>query len=229
MRLTADNTLAAPQAPTQRRWKKRYIFLCLIAGGAMALVAGFFQFVYTMDNLSPQTAERVEAIVVLTGGKNRVAESLELLRANEGARLLISGVNPTTSLEQLIALSPESRELLQCCVDLGREARSTVGNAWETRRWVEAGGYQSVLLVTSNYHMPRSLMEMRRTLPRLKFYAHPVAHDGIVPSDWWRDTATAELLMREYVKYLATLVRYRLHPEQMMIPSEPIGPLQNRL
>ena len=228
MRLTADNTLATRHAPSQRRRKKRYIFMCAIVGVCLALVAGFFRFIYALDNLTPQTAENVDAIVVLTGGKNRVAESLELLNAHQGARLLISGVNPTTSLEQLIALSPDSREMLQCCVDLGREARSTVGNAWETRRWVEAGGYQNVLLVTSNYHMPRSLMEMRRALPRLKFYAHPVAHEG-VSSEWWRDTVTTELLVREYVKYLATLVRYRLHPEHMMSPSEPIGPLQNRL
>ena len=227
MTAALDHTFPPSPARGRQVRRKRYAFAAVAMALFVFFCLGFLVFVARLNALYvPDGAARMDAIVVLTGGKYRVAQSLELLRERQGKRLLISGVHPDTSMQSLISLVPEQADLLRCCVDLGREATSTVGNAWEAKRWVERGGYRRILLVTSNYHMPRSLMELRRAMPGVSLTPYPVFHEDIIVSDWWRDVGTAELLLKEYIKFIASAARAHLYPRVEGMQAATITPLR---
>jgi len=193
------------------RWRKRYFAGAALCVGLGVFLFGFTQFVAKVDGQKPPAIVSAQGIVVLTGGKDRLALSLDILRTQEPhVRLLISGVHPDVSIADLAAQAPEQTDMLTCCVDLGRRAVSTAGNAWETRDWVHKNSLSNILLVTSNYHMPRSMMELQRALPNTKIAPYPLLHSGLELQQWWQNPATAELMFKEYIKYLASYVRSKL-------------------
>lgn len=179
-----------------------------LAGIGVLLVGlGYARFAAAIDAQEPTTTPRTDAIVVVTGGAQRIGDAIGLLGADRGARLLISGVNERTGREELAKLNPASRDLLTCCVDLDYRARNTIGNAIETRRWVRQHGFRSLLVVTSNYHMPRTLAEFAHAMPEVKLVAHPVVTEHIDTTGWWHRWATIKVLAPEYAKYLASRLR----------------------
>ena len=103
--------------------------------------------------------------MVLTGGASRIVDAIELLAAGRGQRLLISGVHPSTTPDELTRINPEFERLLNCCIDLGHQATNTIGNAVETGRWVREKNFRSIIVVTSGWHMPRALIEIENELP----------------------------------------------------------------
>lgn len=173
----------------------------------LAFFTGFYQFTLRIPQQQPVSIENADAIVVLTGGKSRLVGALNLLGAGKGRRLLISGVHISTSSEALARLVPAQSKLFDCCVDLDKAARDTIGNAAETARWVGKNKFKSLIVVTSNYHMPRSLVELQNVLPEINLIAYPVVIKSIPVSRWWTNFNTAQLLMSEYVKYLAARLR----------------------
>ena len=94
-----------------------------------------------------------------------------------------------------------------CCVDLGYEALDTVGNADETRNWANTNGYRKLIVVTSSYHMPRSLAELALVMPDVEFVAHTVTPRSFPDSGWWLSVATTRVLLSEYLKYLPAMAR----------------------
>jgi uncharacterized SAM-binding protein YcdF (DUF218 family) len=170
--------------------------------------AGFVAFARAVASFVPGASPRADAIVVLTGGELRLMAGARLLKDGRGARLLISGVNPQTSREDLRRLSGLSPRLFSSRVDIDYAAHTTSGNADETRTWVKSRGYTRLIVVTSSYHMPRSLIELRRTLPGITLLPYPVVSNKIHAARWWRDPFTARVLMGEYVKLLPSAARY---------------------
>src|ERR1700758_3751753 len=156
-------------------------------------------------------ASPTDAIVVLTGGSLRLQSGIELLREGKGRKLFVSGVNHQVALDDLLRISGSVPDWIQdwalCCVVLGHEADNTLGNAYETARWIRSQGFRSLRLVTAWYHMPRSLLEFDRAMPEIEILAHPVFPDQVKQEYWWASRGTATLLVGEYVKYLATLFR----------------------
>src|SRR5690606_13870343 len=124
--------------------------------------------------------------------------------AGRGKRLLISGVNPTTTPEELTRVNPDFGRLLDCCIDLGHDAANTIGNAVETGRWVRHRNFRSLIVVTSGWHMPRALIEIENELPDVRLIPFPVVSDRMRDEDWWSDALTVRLLLIEYVKYIAS-------------------------
>ena len=173
-------------------------------------VFGFLQYVYGLPDVPPDPLPKADGIVALTGGGERIVAAMSLLSDAKGGRLLISGVHPGTTREDLKKLIEDPGNKFDCCVDLDRAARNTVGNAIETARWVRKNGYRSVILVTAQYHMPRSLIELKRELPDVALIAYPVYPDQMHARDWWRDPGSARLLASEYVKYLIARLRIGL-------------------
>jgi uncharacterized SAM-binding protein YcdF (DUF218 family) len=179
----------------------------LICAFALTLAGGFFWFVQYIPVVEAAPSRNADGIVVLTGGALRIADALELMALGHGRRLLISGVHRTTGLEQLARLVPEHQRWLACCVDLDRQATNTIGNATEARRWVEAQGFQSLIVVTANYHMPRAMAEIRHALPRVALVPYAVVSDRVRVERWWDNPATARLLILEYFKYVFARIR----------------------
>lgn len=175
--------------------------------GVLLICFGYARFAAAIDAREPVTTPRTDAIVVVTGGAQRIGDAIGLLGADRGARLLISGVNEKTSREELAKLNPASRDLLNCCVDLDYRARNTIGNAIEARRWVRQHGFRSLLVVTSNYHMPRTLAEFAHAMPGVKLIPHPVVTEHIDTTGWWHRWSTIKVLAPEYAKYLVSRLR----------------------
>jgi uncharacterized SAM-binding protein YcdF (DUF218 family) len=153
-----------------------------------------------------------DGIVVLTGGTSRVADAIELLAEGRGKRLLISGAHPSTTLSEIARLVPAREHLVACCVDLDHSAVNTVGNATETRRWTVSRGFRSLVVVTSNYHMPRTMAELARQMPDITLIPFPVVADKERAERWWTSPLTTRLLVSEYLKYILAQVRMRLEP-----------------
>lgn len=175
--------------------------------GLLLLGIGYIRFVAIIDAREPASTPRTDAIVVVTGGAQRVGDAMGLLGAERGERLLISGVNEKTGREELAKLNPASRDLLACCVDLDYRARNTIGNAIEARRWVRRHGFRSLLVVTSNYHMPRTLAEFAHAMPDIRLVAHPVVTEHIDTAGWWNRWSAIKILAPEYAKYLVARLR----------------------
>ena len=169
-------------------------------------VLGFPVFVWSLARTSSDPG-RADAIVALTGGEGRLQAALELLDQDKGARLLISGVHSDTSREELFEAAGGLSRRALCCVDLGRSAENTIGNAGETAVWVSEHNYRSVIIVTASYHMPRALLELNAVLPETEFVTYPVFPDDVHLSEWWREPYTTGVLAGEYLKYLAATVR----------------------
>jgi uncharacterized SAM-binding protein YcdF (DUF218 family) len=137
-------------------------------------VIGFAAFAMFAMAPPQEPNENTDAIIVLTGGSNRIQEGLALFAQKKSKNLFISGVNKDVRKNELLALWTGKEALPPCCVTLGYEATSTLENAIETRAWVNENHIQSIRLVTGNYHMARSLLELKHLLPGVKIYMHPV-------------------------------------------------------
>jgi uncharacterized SAM-binding protein YcdF (DUF218 family) len=177
-----------------------------------AWLYGLVAFVARLPDHVEDPDRHTDAIVVPTGGSERLAEGVRLLVRGLAGKLFISGVNAQTRLADLIASLPRDIEkpslaLVDCCIVLGHAADSTLGNAAETAAWMRAEGFHSLRLVTADYHMPRSLLEFRHAMPDVAIAIHPVFPDQLRRENWWRSPGTAGLLIDEYDKYLAAYLR----------------------
>src|SRR6202167_260424 len=146
------------KAAVRRRHFRAYSARLAIAG-VIAFVLGFFVFLWLLLAEEVELDRNADGIVVLTGGTSRITDSLELLAAGRGKRLLITGVNPGTTTGEIARHVVDYDRLLACCVDLDYSALNTLGNAVQTRRWALDHGFHSLIVVTSSYHMPRALAE----------------------------------------------------------------------
>ena len=183
-------------------------FALVMGAAVLAFVAGFVVFARAVSSYAPAADERADAIVVLTGGEQRVGAGARLLIEGRGGKLLISGVNRQTSPEDLKRISGLPDRLFSCCVDIDYEALTTSDNADQAGAWARQARFKRLIVVTSSYHMPRSLTELRRTLPGVKLVPHPVFSHRLQTRRWWTDGFTTRVLFGEYLKFLPAAARY---------------------
>jgi uncharacterized SAM-binding protein YcdF (DUF218 family) len=171
---------------------------------------GFVAFLSQLRETEIKPDRRADGIVVLTGGSSRVSDAMELLAAGYGKRLLISGVHRSSAVADISRSLSEHQSFLNCCVDLDRSAVNTRSNAAQTRLWVQERGFRSLIVVTSNYHMPRAIFELSNALPDIVLIPYAVVGEKWRDEPWWASSATLRLLLSEYLKYVAAEVRVRL-------------------
>jgi uncharacterized SAM-binding protein YcdF (DUF218 family) len=197
----------------RRGWRFGLALRLVVSLAMLGLAIGFVAFAEDVAGAEPPADPRAEGIVVLTGGTARIDGALQLLAEGRASRLLISGVNPMVTREALATTVDKGlRRVLDCCVDLGRLAQDTVGNAVETREWADRHRFTSLIVVTSDYHMRRSMAELAHAMPDKRLIAFPVTNPDLHLALWWRDPAAFGLLVREYGKYLATETRRLISP-----------------
>ena len=187
-------------------WRLMSLATRLVIAVLIAAALGFPFFVWSLarDPVEPQKAD---GIVVLTGGEDRLPAAVKLLQAHKGDRLLISGVHHETTREQLLERVGGDALSASSDVDLGRSAGNTIGNAGETAAWATENKYDSIIVVTASYHMPRALLELEAASPDVHFVAYPVFPEKVNMKHWWSDPTTTGVLIAEYGKFLAALVR----------------------
>ncbi|MGI9388068.1 MAG: YdcF family protein [Methyloligellaceae bacterium] len=193
----------------QRLARAMKVLAWTVGLAAGVFVLGFLFFAHSINGTNIAVGkEQADGIVVLTGAQSRIAEALTLLAAGKGQRLLITGVYPATKRKALKKIAPKHGPLFECCIDIDHIALNTIGNAKAVRDWATAKDFRSVIVVTSDYHMPRSLVELRRALPSLKLVAYPVTHDSLRVNAWWTHSGTTRLLISEYMKLIPAVARY---------------------
>lgn len=185
----------------------------LIIGGGIALFllwfAGFSVFAYKINHYQADDNTKTEAIVVLTGGRNRIAEAIKVYNKGVSQKLFISGVEKNTSLEAISQRQAVTFPTEKNAVLLEKQSTNTIENAIQTQAWLKENDIKSIRLVTSNYHIPRSLQEFQHQNPNLKIVTHPVYSD-YVAKEWWKSIRSFCLIASEYNKFLYVWLVRRL-------------------
>jgi uncharacterized SAM-binding protein YcdF (DUF218 family) len=171
------------------------------------LIIGFIVFANGIEHEQRLPQQTADGIAVLTGGASRIDQAMKLLAEGKAKRVLITGVNRTTTVEELKQLASQGGEYFTCCVDIDKQALNTIDNATETSEWVAQHRYGSIIVVTSNYHMPRALAELARVMPAVRLIPYPVVDNNVQLDPWWSYPGTTKLLLSEYLKYLPALGR----------------------
>ena len=184
------------------------ILRALAFSAVAAIIIGFGAYATTVSGYAlPDESLSADGIVVLTGDQGRLTAGAQLLQDGRSGHLLISGVHPSVTTEELRAHTSLSDAQFTCCVELGHQAIDTVGNARETAQWVRANGYHRLIIVTSDYHLPRSLIEMDMVMPDIEFIPYPVR-----TTPPWRNPRAARLWVQEYAKYTTVWIGRALFP-----------------
>ena len=188
--------------------KKKLIILVLLL--VAIWFGGFVAFAYRINHYIADKKTHTEAVIALTGGRYRIAEAVNLLNQGKADKLFISGVSKNSSLDEI-----KKRQNLEIenenNVSLGHQAKDTFGNAKETIAWLKKNKINSIRLVTSNYHLERSLIEFRAQAPKLEIIGHPVYSDK-VKKKWWKSWHTFSLIFAEYNKFLCVYIRCNIFP-----------------
>ena len=182
--------------------------LIALAVPLVVFLIGFIIFSAKVANYDqPADIEQADAIIVLTGGQARLGPAVSLLSNGRGEKLLISGVHPSVSKDAIRAATGGAKSLFDCCVELDYLALDTIGNAAESVKWIEANAFKNVIMVTSNYHMPRAMLELRRNIGTLQVKPFAIVSQKRNLFLWLTDMDALRVLVVEYGKYLRATLR----------------------
>ena len=186
---------------------RKRVSLVLIAIVAIWAI-GLFWFASLVNRAPQDITTQTEALIVLTGGTERVSTAIDLLKQKKAEKLLISGVNKKVDWVLLAQTIHELPDQLTDKITLGHVACNTRQNALESKDWLERNKFQSVRLVTASYHMPRSLSEFKNVMPEIKIIPHPIFPQTVKHDEWWKWRGTFALITSEYVKFLIVSVKH---------------------
>lgn len=183
----------------------------LLAAGLFLLGLWGIGLVWFVGGIPDRVADptsKTGAIVVLTGGSGRVDAGLELLDRNLAAKLFVSGVYRGLDVRRLLQLARRNPDDLESRIGIGN-AVDTIENASETADWAARHQISSLRLVTAAYHMPRSLLEFRHAMPKVRIVPNPVFPGHVKLEEWWAWPGTTALFVGEFNKFMMAWVRHR--------------------
>jgi len=185
--------------------RPKRIVLPLIASFTIALALfDFTAFCNRTAALTAPAAPSADAIIVLTGGSGlRIAAGITLLETGAASQMLISGVNPNVPEAEIIKLGGGPPALYACCITLGKKAQTTIGNGEETTHWAREHASQKLLIVTSNYHMPRAMIVLNRAMPDLDLTPYPI-QSSLDPATPFASLSNMRGLATEWGKWRIT-------------------------
>ena len=193
-----------------KSYKKIFSFFLL------SLIAGFLWWTLLLFNTFPKKVyfnsstqiSGIVGIVVLTGGKNRIEKGVDLLSKGYGDKLLISGVFMSSEIEEKFSLEKEKNELFKCCVFFDQKSKNTLENAQEVDKWLnENKDIKSIILVSSYYHLPRSIMIFEKTITSdVKVYPVPATQNKNFRNQFFFHL---KLIISEYFKVIYTTIFIR--------------------
>lgn len=176
-------------------------FFIILSLGVGLWLMGLIFFTHLIPFSGQDNDFFTDGIVVFTGGEARLQEAVSLFEQHKAKYLLVSGVNPESTFKDKIAKMP-----LKSQITIGY-ASDTIENAKETAQWARVNHLKSLRLITSNYHVPRSLFELRHLLPQVQIFPHGVVSESFLRPKWWLNPPTLVLVVQEYNKFLFALLR----------------------
>jgi len=179
------------------------VFLLVITSISFLNIYFFFQEVKKFEN-SVTNINNIDGIVVLTGDQFRIAKGIELLKRNPNKKLLISGVNKNINPVDIMKEFPNSKNFFQCCIDIGKDAKNTFENIIETFEWMKSNEFTSIIIVTSDYHLPRVKLEINRFIDNQQIFYEAVKTDE---SD---SILRLKKVTLEYIKYIRTFLSIKI-------------------
>lgn len=174
----------------------------LIACVVLIIIHGLVWFTQQIPQQPLTSATKVDAVVVLAGGSLRIQHGLERLLQRRAKHLYVSGAGSGNQLATMAQRARRSVDQLPCCITIDHEAQNTYQNAELTAAWLQQNNYQSVLLVTANYHMPRAMLLFAHHAPHIAVTADPVFPRQFNAQKWWEWPTSTVLVLGEYGKYL---------------------------
>ena len=156
-------------------------------------------------------------IVILTGGTNRIKDGLNIINQFDKSKrtkfkILVSGTGKGFSKNSLIKqIGPNfNPKLIECCIYLDSVSKNTFTNAIETSKWANRNDLKEFILITSNYHMPRAILEFKNVMPNHKIYTFPITPRKHNIKEWMRSYETFSLIFKEFCKYIVSNLRIKL-------------------
>jgi uncharacterized SAM-binding protein YcdF (DUF218 family) len=186
--------------------------MCVL--GALWLF-GLLLFIHAIPDEVHDTTTVTDGIVALTGGSDRLATAVTLLKENKAQKLLITGVGEGTTLTNLALLDDISKEDItqnEEKITLGYIAKDTIQNAKETAIWASLENITSMRVVTANYHIPRAMLEFRYAMPDVVMIPHPVFPKTVTVSvsKWWHFPGSTRLIVSEYHKFMGSYLHHKM-------------------
>ena len=179
---------------------------------------GLFNYQERILSLTEYSSKRASNIVILTGGSNRIRDGLKIIKNLENSaiintKLLISGTGKGFTISNVKKLLPKSKSLnifLKCCVELDSKSQNTHSNAIETLKWAKRNNIKAIILITSNYHMPRAALEFKALMPNFEIITHPITPKKHDISNWMYEFKTFSLIFIEYSKFLIAISKIKI-------------------
>lgn len=199
------------RSDTPRRSLRLRILRYLVLALAVLALLDMISFANRADKASltaPDTSN-ADAVVALTGGGARIARSAEIAQ-DLNVPLFVSGVNPDVASEDVARAAGVDETYFDCCVTLGRQARTTAENGKEAAAWAREHGHDQIVLVTSSYHLERALLELQRAMPEASLIGYAVISPTIRSKNWWMDFRSAKRMTLEWAKWRVVHVRETL-------------------
>ncbi len=192
--------------------KASVVTLTAISCIIISFCIGIFQhYVLTLPFPPQQLLDKIDGVVVATGGQGRIQQGLKLLSESDAKIMLITGVGEgidKTALMNSLSLNENQRDLMLCCVDIDSTALNTAGNATATAKWAKQKQLSRLLLVTANYHLPRAQILFSRLDSDISYSLWAVIPEDLDTDNWYKSWQHIRLLGREFAKY--TLARIGL-------------------
>ncbi len=154
---------------------------------------GVFDFYKVTQSISAAKSP-VDGLVILTGGNDRIKTGLDHIVALKAKRVLISGVSKVVKIAAFECHQLQGYTHIIERIDIGYGAVNTFSNALEAAIWVRKHQFNSIGLVTSRFHLPRSLWLFKEAMPEI----------GIVPIVVDANDSTFFHLLKECHKYYLT-------------------------
>lgn len=173
-------------------------------------IASIGLYVLQINSYGQKLSQKPDAIVVLTGGSNRIEEGLDIMSNHGCHNLFISGVNRDVSRHDILGRIQKNTNVASCDLELGYTARNTHENAQEVIAWLNKKNYKSMVLVTSHYHLPRSLLEFRAIAPDIAIYPYAVYPDMSQKTYMESAVSRSWIVIKEFHKYLSAWIRINL-------------------
>jgi uncharacterized SAM-binding protein YcdF (DUF218 family) len=195
---------------------KKWFFIILILILVYFLIS-LFNFKEKILSLQKHTITLNSNIVILTGGSNRIKDGLKIINnvdifTKANLKILISGTGKgftKKSLKEMLTLNINLK-LLECCIELESISKDTYSNASETYKWVKVNNINKFILITSNYHMPRAILEFKNKMPNLEIFIYPITPKNHDITNWLNSSETFSLIFIEYSKLLIASLRIKI-------------------